>query len=202
VKSPYKVNHRKTARNETELFLAIASSRTPPWLPSGWGCRGRRLSRGRRSFGRRCGPWSQKRIHRYLQQRQIPICINRSAVRSFQLNLRSSRVNRGSDANWSAYRLRHKRQLPSKTKAPLCMTRLLSAGRTMHMVIMKRKMTLGSQEFLRRFLLHVLPRGFVRIRSFGFLANRRRARLLPLCQRLLADHPTPHPARKPRGGGW
>src|SRR6266403_5587340 len=57
----------------------------------------------------------------------------------------------------------------------------------------KRMMTLGSQEFLRRFLLHVLPRGFVRIRSFGFLANRRRATLLPLCQRLLAAHPMPHP---------
>ena len=56
----------------------------------------------------------------------------------------------------------------------------------------KRMMTLGSQEFLRRFLLHVLPRGFVRIRSFGFLATRRRARLLPLCQRLLADYPTAH----------
>ena len=55
-----------------------------------------------------------------------------------------------------------------------------------------RTMTLGSQEFLRRFLLHVLPRGFVRIRSFGFLANRRRVSLLPLCQRLLADYPTPH----------
>ena len=49
----------------------------------------------------------------------------------------------------------------------------------------KRKMTLSAQEFLRRFLLHVLPRGFVRIRSFGFLANRRRTTLLPLCQRLL-----------------
>src|SRR5271167_4465588 len=35
----------------------------------------------------------------------------------------------------------------------------------------KKMMTLGAQEFLRRFLLHVLPRGFVRIRSFGFLAN-------------------------------
>jgi hypothetical protein len=57
----------------------------------------------------------------------------------------------------------------------------------------KRKMTLGSQEFLRRFLLHVLPRGFVRIRFFGFMANRRRATLLPLCQRLLADQPLPHP---------
>jgi predicted Zn-ribbon and HTH transcriptional regulator len=36
----------------------------------------------------------------------------------------------------------------------------------------KRKMTLAADEFLRRFLLHVLPRGFVRIRFFGFLANR------------------------------
>jgi len=56
----------------------------------------------------------------------------------------------------------------------------------------KRIMTLGSQEFLRRFLLHILPRGFVRIRFFGFLATRSRARLLPLCQRLLADYPTAH----------
>ena len=55
----------------------------------------------------------------------------------------------------------------------------------------KRMMTLAAPEFLRRFLLHVLPRGFVRIRSFGFLANRRRATLLPLCQRLLLDHPQP-----------
>jgi len=57
----------------------------------------------------------------------------------------------------------------------------------------KKMMTLSAQEFLRRFLLHVLPRGFVRIRSFGFLANRRRATFLPLCQRLLADQPMPHP---------
>jgi hypothetical protein len=56
----------------------------------------------------------------------------------------------------------------------------------------KRTMPLDSQEFLRRFLLHVLPRGFVRIRSFGFLATRRRARLLPLCQRLLDDYPPAH----------
>jgi hypothetical protein len=51
----------------------------------------------------------------------------------------------------------------------------------------KRKMTLTADEFLRRFLLHVLPRGFVRIRFFGFLANRRRAALLSLCQRLVAE---------------
>ncbi len=49
----------------------------------------------------------------------------------------------------------------------------------------KRLMTLPVDEFLRRFLLHVLPRGFVRIRNFGFLANRRRATLLPLCFQLL-----------------
>ena len=56
----------------------------------------------------------------------------------------------------------------------------------------KRKMTLSAPEFLRRFLLHVLPRGFVRIRSFGFLANRSRATLLPRCQRLLLDNPRPY----------
>ena len=49
----------------------------------------------------------------------------------------------------------------------------------------KRLMTLPVDEFLRRFLLHLLPRGFVRIRNFGFLANRRRATLLPLCFQLL-----------------
>lgn len=55
-----------------------------------------------------------------------------------------------------------------------------------------KDMTLFSQEFLRRFLLHVLPRGFVRIRSFGFLANRHRATLLPQCRLLLLNNPQPH----------
>jgi hypothetical protein len=53
----------------------------------------------------------------------------------------------------------------------------------------KRKMTLTVDEFLRRFLLHVLPKGFVRIRFFGFLANRRRATLLPLCRQALPARP-------------
>ena len=52
----------------------------------------------------------------------------------------------------------------------------------------KRLMTLPVDEFLRRFLLHVLPGGFVRIRHFGFLAHRRRGALLPLCFQLLATH--------------
>jgi Putative transposase/Transposase zinc-binding domain len=51
----------------------------------------------------------------------------------------------------------------------------------------KRLMTLAVDEFLRRFLLHVLPPGFVRIRHFGFQAHRRRGVLLPLCLQLLAD---------------
>ena len=52
-----------------------------------------------------------------------------------------------------------------------------------------RLMTLSAEEFLRRFLLHWLPRGFVRIRFFGFLANRRRGPLLPVCRRLLVANP-------------
>ena len=53
----------------------------------------------------------------------------------------------------------------------------------------QKMMTLSLDEFLRRFLLHLLPKGFVRIRHFGFLANRRRATLLPLCRRALAVVP-------------
>jgi hypothetical protein len=49
------------------------------------------------------------------------------------------------------------------------------------------KKVLPIDEFLRRFLLHLLPRGFMRIRNFGFLANRRRASLLQLCFQLLAS---------------
>ena len=47
-------------------------------------------------------------------------------------------------------------------------------------------MTLDAVEFLRRFLLHVLPSGLVRIRQFGFLANRVRKSKLDLCRTLLA----------------
>jgi predicted Zn-ribbon and HTH transcriptional regulator len=53
----------------------------------------------------------------------------------------------------------------------------------------QRLMTLSLDEFLRRFLLHLLPDGFVRIRHFGFLANRQRARFLPLCLQLLGSAP-------------
>jgi hypothetical protein len=54
----------------------------------------------------------------------------------------------------------------------------------------RKVMTLAVDEFLRRFLLHVLPRGFMRIRHFGLLANRRRAQKFV---RLSGRHPyNPH----------
>ena len=49
---------------------------------------------------------------------------------------------------------------------------------------MRSTMTLSAEEFMRRFLLHVLPRGFQRIRQFGLLANRRRGELAR-CRQLL-----------------
>ena len=53
-------------------------------------------------------------------------------------------------------------------------------------------MRLDADEFIRRFLLHVLPRGFTRLRHYGLLANRCRARKLALCRDLLGQ-PAPEP---------
>jgi hypothetical protein len=54
-----------------------------------------------------------------------------------------------------------------------------------------RTLTLDAVEFLRRFLVHVLPKRFVRIRYFGFLASRRRTQGLPQCRHALTAEPTP-----------
>ncbi len=54
-----------------------------------------------------------------------------------------------------------------------------------------RQMTLTSDEFLRRFLLHVLPTGFVRIRHYGFLSNRDRQQRVALCRQFLAIDNSP-----------
>jgi hypothetical protein len=51
----------------------------------------------------------------------------------------------------------------------------------------QKLLSLSVDEFLRRFLLHLLPEAFVRIRNFGLLANRRRATTLPLCFQLLGS---------------
>jgi len=48
-------------------------------------------------------------------------------------------------------------------------------------------MTLKADEFIRRFLLHVLPPRYVRIRHFGLLANRKRKDNIALCRKILGD---------------
>ena len=53
----------------------------------------------------------------------------------------------------------------------------------------KKTMTLEVQEFIRRFLLHILPDGFMRIRHFGFLANRSKKQALAQCRKLLKFAP-------------
>jgi hypothetical protein len=53
----------------------------------------------------------------------------------------------------------------------------------------KKIITLDAHEFIRRFLLHVLPDGFMRIRHFGFLANRSKKQMLPQCRKLLKLDP-------------
>ncbi len=70
----------------------------------------------------------------------------------------------------------------------------------------KKVMTVSAHEFLRRFLLHVLPGGLVRIRHFGLFANRRRSAALERCRALLgmaacADPPEPPSLRCPACSG-
>jgi hypothetical protein len=61
-----------------------------------------------------------------------------------------------------------------------------------------RTMTLDAEEFIRRFLIHTLPPGFQRIRSFGLMANRHRKQSLALCRTLITgpqDQLLPSPAQ-------
>jgi hypothetical protein len=60
-------------------------------------------------------------------------------------------------------------------------------GRTRH-----KTMTLAAEEFMRRFLLHVLPGGFHRIRHYGLLANGTRTANLALARARLNDAPAQH----------
>jgi hypothetical protein len=65
----------------------------------------------------------------------------------------------------------------------------------------KQTMTLEAEEFIRRFLLHVLPEGFVRIRYYGFLANAHRAAKLALCRQALRVSPEAN-ATPPEPSHW
>jgi hypothetical protein len=49
----------------------------------------------------------------------------------------------------------------------------------------KKTMTLNADEFIRRFLLHVLPKGFMKIRYFGFLANIKKKACIPIIRKLI-----------------
>jgi len=64
----------------------------------------------------------------------------------------------------------------------------------------QRMMTVSAEEFIRRFLLHVLPKSFVRIRHFGFMANYQRSTSFELCRRMLQmapDLPSPETGSAP-----
>jgi hypothetical protein len=61
----------------------------------------------------------------------------------------------------------------------------------------QRTMTITAEEFIRRFLLHVLPKGFVRIRHFGFMANFQRSKSFELCRQLLGMAPVVHSTEDP-----
>ncbi len=65
----------------------------------------------------------------------------------------------------------------------------------------QKTMTLAADEFIRRFLLHVLPEGFQRIRYYGFLANRYREQKLARCRQLLAM-PEPVPPDDQAAGDY
>jgi len=108
----------------------------------------------------------------------------------------NSRWSWSSSLSWSSSRLvilRNQISRPSalgSTMSTLCSFPMLTLHRAQDRF---HRRDIGAipieqfDEFLRRFLLHILPQGFVRIRNFGFLANRRRATLLPLCFHLLGS---------------
>jgi hypothetical protein len=66
-----------------------------------------------------------------------------------------------------------------------------SAGRDYAHGNKQRLMTLSASEFLRRYVQHVLPHGFVRIRQFGFLANRHRSKSIAVIRHLFASKAQP-----------
>ena len=74
------------------------------------------------------------------------------------------------------------------------MDKSVSLTRTNKHEHQQKVMTLAADEFLRRFLMHVLPNGFQRIRHYGLLGNRHRAENLARCRELLA---MPAPVTQP-----
>jgi hypothetical protein len=65
-----------------------------------------------------------------------------------------------------------------------------------------RLKTLEADEFIRRFLLHVLPDGFMKIRHFGFLSNRRKKKNVRLCRELIGDNRPASEREKKTAAEW
>ena len=66
----------------------------------------------------------------------------------------------------------------------------------------RRLLRLPAPELIRRFLQHVLPTGFVRIRTYGLLANRHRAEALKRCREALGAPPPEDEVRDPDSPSW
>ena len=79
---------------------------------------------------------------------------------------------------------------PTRTASPSSTRTIGSRGRARY-----KTMTLATDEFIRRFLIHVLPKGFHRIRHYGLLANGTRAANIAHARELLA---VPHAQSNPR----
>ncbi len=73
-----------------------------------------------------------------------------------------------------------------------------SAGVIPSTAVKIKETELGAVEFIRRFLLHVLPSGFVKIRHFGFLSNRSRKQSIERCRALLPAFRGPKPIERSR----
>jgi hypothetical protein len=65
----------------------------------------------------------------------------------------------------------------------------------------QKVMTLDAGEFIRRFLVHVLPEGFQRIRYYGFMGNRCRKQKLARCRELLGMQQSDMPVKPKQGKG-
>jgi hypothetical protein len=62
----------------------------------------------------------------------------------------------------------------------------------------EKLMTLDAEEFLRRFLLHVLPQGLCKIRYYGIMSNRNRKKMLAQCRALLGTPPSEEVSEQPK----
>jgi len=66
----------------------------------------------------------------------------------------------------------------------------------------RKTMTLNIMEFIRRFMLHIVPSGFMRIRHYGFLSNRNQKKILPIIRQILCEDEAVQHVEKPNKKRW